>query len=98
MTNPKTISPTCLSAVRVRPGHGFCCGRAATTETAEPDATSSCTCVTGRRAVSVIVEDPVLGDDEVEGGHHADDRQEEPRHRGRVPHVERPEPALVEVE
>src|SRR5690349_14004830 len=53
---------------------------------------------TVRCRVSVVIEHPVLRGEEVRGGEDPDDHEQEPRHRGRVAHVEIAEAPVVEVE
>src|SRR5690606_19239346 len=48
--------------------------------------------------VSVIVADPILGDEEVQRGERRDDDEHDPCHRRGVAHVEALESLLVEVE
>src|SRR5687767_13873640 len=49
-------------------------------------------------SILVIVEHPILGGPEVQGGECGDDHEQEPGHGGGVAHVETREAALIEVE
>src|SRR3712207_1587512 len=52
----------------------------------------------GRVFSSVIVEHPILGEEEVDCREHADDDDQQPGHRRGITHLELTEPALVQVE